>query len=51
MLHEDPVPLRARRRDLPAGLADVIHRALTREPAERFPDVQGMRQGLRWFSR
>jgi serine/threonine-protein kinase len=50
MLHDDPVPLRARRGDLPAGLADVIHRALAREPADRFPDVKAMRQALRRFA-
>jgi serine/threonine-protein kinase len=49
MLHEGPVPLTARRRDLPAGLAAVVHRALAREPAERFPDVRAMRRALRRF--
>jgi serine/threonine-protein kinase len=49
ILHEDPVPLAARRRDLPAGLAAVVHRALAREPEERFPDVKAMRQALRRF--
>jgi serine/threonine-protein kinase len=49
ILHEGPVPLEARGRDLPAGLAAVVHRALAREPAERFPDAKAMRQALRRF--
>jgi serine/threonine-protein kinase len=49
ILHDDPMPIRARRGDLPVGLADVIHRALAREPAERFPDVREMRQALQPF--
>jgi serine/threonine-protein kinase len=46
ILTEDPVPIQKRRTDLPAGLADVIHRALAREPEDRFPDVQAFRQAL-----
>ena len=36
VLQDDPVPLRARRPELPAALAEVIHRALGREPEDRF---------------
>jgi serine/threonine-protein kinase len=46
ILQDDPVPILRRRRDLPRGLANVIHRALTREPAGRFPDVKEMRKAL-----
>jgi hypothetical protein len=46
ILQDEPVPIRARRQEIPAGLADVIHRALAREPEERFPTVREMRQGL-----
>jgi serine/threonine-protein kinase len=49
LLQEDPVPIRARRPDLPAGLADVIHRSLARNPESRFADVGALRQGLLAF--
>ncbi len=45
----DPVPLRSRRADVPDGLAAVVHRALRREPGERWPGVAEMRAELkRW---
>jgi hypothetical protein len=40
------VPIRQRRPDLPEELASVIHRALARDPAERFGDVKEMRLAL-----
>jgi len=46
ILLEDPVPLLDRRSDLPLGLAESIHRALRKDPAERFPDTRGFRQAL-----
>jgi serine/threonine-protein kinase len=46
VLHEDPIPLRKRRADLPAELAEIVHRALAREPQDRFPDVKAMRHAL-----
>jgi serine/threonine-protein kinase len=49
ILHEDPVPIRSRRRDVPKGLADVIHRALAREPGDRWPDVTALGQALQPF--
>jgi serine/threonine-protein kinase len=51
ILQEDPVPVRSRRRDLPAGLAEVIHRALAKEPEDRYPDVAAFREALRVFGR
>jgi len=50
ILQEKPVPIRSRRKDIPEGLAQVIHRALAREPQERFPDVAAFRQALLPFS-
>jgi serine/threonine-protein kinase len=47
VLQQEPVPLRTRRPDVPEGLAEVVHRALAKEPAARFPDVARMRQALR----
>jgi serine/threonine-protein kinase len=46
----EPVPIAARRPDLPPGLAAVIHRALSREPADRFPDVLALRKELTRFA-
>jgi serine/threonine-protein kinase len=46
ILEENPVPIRARRADLPAPLADIIDRCLAREPEDRFPDAQSFRDAL-----
>jgi serine/threonine-protein kinase len=46
ILQGNPVPIQSRRPDIPSGLAAVIHRALAREPVERFADVRAMRQAL-----
>src|SRR5262249_19774417 len=32
ILNDDPLPIRVRREDVPEGLAEVIHRALSRAP-------------------
>jgi serine/threonine-protein kinase len=49
ILHEDPVPIRSRRLDIPEGLAEIIHRSLAREPSARFATVRVMREALRRF--
>jgi serine/threonine-protein kinase len=46
ILQGKPVPIRKRRADIPDGLAGVIHRALAREPKDRFADVSAMREAL-----
>jgi serine/threonine-protein kinase len=46
ILHEDPVRIQDRRADIPDDLAEMIHRALLREPDERFADVTEMREAL-----
>ena len=46
ILNEDPVPITKRRKDIPKGLAAAIHRALSREPSDRFPDCQAFRAAL-----
>jgi serine/threonine-protein kinase len=51
ILHDKPVPIRSRRQDVPEKLAAVIHRALAKEPGERFPDVGAMRKALLPFGR
>jgi serine/threonine-protein kinase len=46
ILNEKAVPIRSRRPAVPEELARVIHRALAKEPGERFADVREMRQAL-----
>jgi eukaryotic-like serine/threonine-protein kinase len=50
ILQENPVPLKSRRSDIPQGLANIVHRALARNPGDRFSDAQSMRQALLPFS-
>jgi serine/threonine-protein kinase len=45
-----PVPITERRADVPAGLAAVIHKALGREPGERYADVMAFRKELKRFA-
>jgi serine/threonine-protein kinase len=49
ILEGAPVPLRQRRGDVPQELADIIQRALEREPENRFPSVQALREALAKF--
>ena len=51
ILNKDPVPFVARRPDLPVPLGDVIHKALAKKPADRYPDVAAFRQALVPFGR
>jgi serine/threonine-protein kinase len=46
LLHDDPVPIQQRRPGLPDALADAIHRALARDPADRFADALTFRRAL-----
>jgi serine/threonine-protein kinase len=50
VLNEEPVPITARRADIPKGLAKAIHRALERDPAKRFPDVRALAKALQPFA-
>jgi serine/threonine-protein kinase len=50
ILTEKPVPIQDRRSDLPRGLPEIIHRALARDPAQRWPDVRALRQALLPFA-
>jgi serine/threonine-protein kinase len=50
ILDEDPVPIRTRRPELPEPLAEVIHQALAREPAQRHADVRTLRRALAPFA-
>jgi serine/threonine-protein kinase len=49
ILTEDAVPIQARRADIPEGLARVIHKALAKDPGQRYADAQTMRQALAGF--
>jgi pSer/pThr/pTyr-binding forkhead associated (FHA) protein len=50
LVNAAPVPLATRRPQLPTGLAEVVHRALARDPADRFPDVTSFRAALLPFA-
>jgi serine/threonine-protein kinase len=51
ILDEDAVPIRRRKPDVPEGLAAVVHRALARDAADRFPNVDAFRAALAPFGR
>jgi eukaryotic-like serine/threonine-protein kinase len=46
ILQEEPVRIDKRRADIPQALADIIHRALAREPGQRFADVLELKRAL-----
>ncbi len=50
MLHDDPLPILERRPHLPRALALVIHRAMSRDPADRFDSVEVFRAALEPFA-
>jgi hypothetical protein len=50
MRTEDPVPILERRPHLPRPLAQVIHRALSRDPADRFESADDFRAALEPFA-
>ncbi|HEX8199036.1 MAG TPA: FHA domain-containing serine/threonine-protein kinase [Isosphaeraceae bacterium] len=49
LLEESPVPIQQRRPDVPDELAEVLHRCLARDPADRYPTATAMRLALRPF--
>jgi serine/threonine-protein kinase len=51
VLNEDAVPIRTRSAAVPPRLAAVLHRALARDPAARYPDVAAFRRALLPFAR
>jgi serine/threonine-protein kinase len=50
ILEKQPVPLRERRPDVPAGLARAVHRALRKDPTERFVNVEALREAILPFA-
>jgi serine/threonine-protein kinase len=49
ILHEDPIPIRSRRAEIPEALAAFIHTSLAREPAFRFRNVPELHDVLMSF--
>src|SRR5579859_6159672 len=47
-MHTDPPPLRAIRPDLPPLLEQVVSKALTKKPEDRFESVQAFAEALAW---
>ena len=50
VLFEEPVPITARRKDIPEKLAKVIHRGLSKKPDDRYPSAAAFRQALMPFA-
>jgi serine/threonine-protein kinase len=46
LLRQQVVPLRERRPEVPAAIADVIHKAMSRAPAQRYKNVVEFRHAL-----
>jgi hypothetical protein len=46
ILQDEPVPIQSRRTDIAKGLAEVIHRALAKEPGNRFAGAKEMRRAM-----
>jgi serine/threonine-protein kinase len=51
ILQDEPVPIRKRRAEVPAGLAAVVHRSLAKDPKARFSHVGAVRSALASFAR
>jgi len=51
ILNEEPVPIRSRRPELPEELAAAVHRALARNPADRFAGVREFHTAIVRFAR
>lgn len=50
LLEQEPRPVRALCPAVPAGLADAIHRALRKSPAERFADAPALKAAVTPFA-
>jgi serine/threonine-protein kinase len=51
ILEDDPIPIRQSFPQVPAALAEIVHRALAKEPQQRFSSAAEMRHVLLPFAR
>jgi serine/threonine protein kinase len=51
ILQDEPVSIRSRLPDIPADLAAIIHRSLSKAPEGRFPDARAMHAALIAFAK
>lgn len=49
IMQQEPIPIQTRRADIPAALAEIIHKGLAKDPKARFADVKAMRTALAKF--
>jgi WD40 repeat protein len=49
ILTDDPTPLRYIRPDVPADLETIVHKAASKEPADRYPSAQALVDDLQRF--
>jgi serine/threonine protein kinase len=49
VLEDEPIPIRDRCPALPSALAEMVHRALSKDPNERFRSADAMRRELQSF--
>jgi len=50
VLEDDPIPLGQRAPQVPAAVAEIVHRALAKDPGSRFPSARAMLEALEPFS-
>lgn len=50
ILEDEPVPIRDRRKDVPEGLSAIVHRALAKDPGERYQSAEEFERALRLFA-
>ena len=51
ILFENPTPIQSHRPEVPDALAAIIHKALAKAPADRFPDAGTMKDALAPFAK
>ncbi len=51
ILFDDPTPIQTHRPEVPKALAEIIHKALAKAPADRFPDAGSMKDALAPFAK
>ena len=46
-LQQTPLPVGERREDLPPALCEIVHRALEKDPAQRYPDARSLLRDIK----